>query len=181
MTCQEAYDKVVEHFVDNMQPKSVGGEWTSDAESISCAYRGKGGAKCAFGVLIPDEVYTNTIEGNLASTLIDELKEIREVEELELPFDKWLLKDVINGEEGLVSVIVVLQSWHDSCFSNFETGAERLRRINRYLKTSILEMNYRRKIVYRESHQNDTKTKHERKNWGLRETSKNDSHVYNAI
>lgn len=47
-TEQEAFDKVWDWFVVQGKPRSLN-------EDGGCAYRGKDGARCAVGVLVPDE------------------------------------------------------------------------------------------------------------------------------
>lgn len=68
-TQQTAFDAVWRHFViDKGSPSFkllAGGD-------ISCLYRGRDGARCAFGVLIPDDQYRPDFEGlnarNIAGT-----------------------------------------------------------------------------------------------------------------
>jgi hypothetical protein len=55
MTAQEIFDRVWTHFVVEGNPRSI--------NDCGCAYRGHGGAKCAVGVLIPDEEYAPSFEG----------------------------------------------------------------------------------------------------------------------
>jgi hypothetical protein len=43
---------------------------TEEAFIASCVYRGDDGLKCAIGVLIPDELYTPSMEGKQATVLI---------------------------------------------------------------------------------------------------------------
>ena len=62
MTDQEVFDKVVTHLLSMKEMSAVDG---------SCAYRGQGGAQCAVGCLIPDEVYTRKMEGHTVDTLLD--------------------------------------------------------------------------------------------------------------
>ncbi len=52
---QEIFDKVWDWFVTEGNPRSVG----PDGE---CLYRGPDGARCAAGVLIPDELYKGKLE-----------------------------------------------------------------------------------------------------------------------
>ena len=55
MTPQEIFDTVVTHLRGMEKPSAYG--------DGSCAYRGMDGAKCAAGVLIPDEIYSPEMEG----------------------------------------------------------------------------------------------------------------------
>lgn len=56
MTDQELFDRVATHLLTQ-------GEQSFD-EGIGCAYRGENGKKCAIGCLIPDEWYSEDLEGN---------------------------------------------------------------------------------------------------------------------
>jgi hypothetical protein len=62
---QEAFDKVWRHFVTDGAPPSI-----LIGKSVRCRYRGDGGAKCAVGVLIPDEEYEPGMEGHSATELL---------------------------------------------------------------------------------------------------------------
>ena len=55
MTNQEAFNRVWQHFVVEKQPRSY-------VNNDGCCYRGPNGAKCAVGVLIPDELYRPEME-----------------------------------------------------------------------------------------------------------------------
>lgn len=58
MTKQEIVDLVVPSLLkQNMRSTMV----TGNAQH--CAYRGKGGLKCAVGFLIPDDIYDKSMEG----------------------------------------------------------------------------------------------------------------------
>lgn len=56
ITMQEAYEEIRTYFSqpDATIARTVGG---------SCVYRAPGGAKCAFGAIIPDDLYTDEFEG----------------------------------------------------------------------------------------------------------------------
>ena len=56
MDNQEVYDKVKAHLLSqNRKSLELGG---------GCAYRGMDGAMCAVGVLIPDDMYSRSMEGS---------------------------------------------------------------------------------------------------------------------
>jgi hypothetical protein len=56
-TSQEIFDCVWDHFVTKKSPRSItNGNWSH------CAYRGDKGARCAAGLLIPDEKYQESME-----------------------------------------------------------------------------------------------------------------------
>lgn len=65
MTEQEALAKVWQWFVVDGNPRSV------DA-SGTCMYRGENGCKCAVGVLIPNNQYSDEYEGNPPALLVEE-------------------------------------------------------------------------------------------------------------
>lgn len=58
---QEIFDKVYDHL-HTQGRKSVIYEHRD--KQINCRYRAPNGDKCAIGCLIPDELYTPSIEGN---------------------------------------------------------------------------------------------------------------------
>lgn len=61
-------ERVREHFIDGNNPFGFDG-------MKGCRYRTKGGACCAIGLLIPDELYTEGLEGNTALTLPEDVEE----------------------------------------------------------------------------------------------------------
>jgi hypothetical protein len=68
-TEQEIFDRVWQHFVVEENPLSYD-------ETGSCKYRGCGGAKCAVGIFIPDDLYDPALDkftGSLMSALRDGL------------------------------------------------------------------------------------------------------------
>lgn len=58
MTDKDIFERVKAHLLQQKVAARV-----DDRRTSSCAYRGKGGLKCAIGCLIPDEAYTPVIEG----------------------------------------------------------------------------------------------------------------------
>jgi hypothetical protein len=62
MNKQEVFDKVWNHFIVNNGPPSLSSE--------GCCYRGPNGAKCAIGIFIADEDYTDEMEGCAVSSLL---------------------------------------------------------------------------------------------------------------
>lgn len=63
VTKQEFFDTVAAHLL-SMDDVS----W--DYSRGICAYRGAGGAKCAIGVMIPDELYNPEMEGLGVTSLV---------------------------------------------------------------------------------------------------------------
>jgi hypothetical protein len=111
MTNQEVFDKVWNHFIVEKNPRSI------SKYGIVCAYRGGAGAKCAFGLFIPDEEYLPEMEGKLVH------------EDYFLPFlQKW---NLMENRQLLAS----LQTGHDS--ADYEAGeAERLFMERRFRETA---------------------------------------------
>lgn len=66
MNKQEVFDKVYDHFITQGNPRSV------EEGGKGCLYRGPDGARCAVGLLIPDDLYepemdvTGDVRGLLA-------------------------------------------------------------------------------------------------------------------
>jgi len=90
MEAQEIFDKVATHLLKQ------GRRSTQPESGEMCAYRGADGTKCAVGVLIPDELYNDMMEGRTIVGLLDS-------EQYNLP--EWMSKN-----EGLLGS---LQSVHD--------------------------------------------------------------------
>ena len=91
MSPQEIFDTVCAHLRGMKGP--------SLDEYGNCAYRGVGGAKCAAGVLIPDDVYSPEMEGFAFSELL----------EIELG------KTLLDWFEENSYLIHMLQAAHDDC------------------------------------------------------------------
>lgn len=63
MTAQEIFDKVAIHLLTQNAKSWASSEGWSEHMISTCSYRGDFGRMCAIGCLIPDERYTNSIEG----------------------------------------------------------------------------------------------------------------------
>jgi hypothetical protein len=59
-TEQEVFDIVAKHLLTQNRQSLI----TDDFVDETCAYRGRYNTKCAAGILIPDEYYTQELEGN---------------------------------------------------------------------------------------------------------------------
>jgi len=70
MTEQEAFDKVWDHFIVKRRARSVIG---TAGRNETCRYRGRGGSKCAVGVLIPDEQYSSALEETDVRNIMQEV------------------------------------------------------------------------------------------------------------
>lgn len=66
MTLQEIFDKAARHLL-TQNARSVG---AFGVGAGACAYRGKGGRKCAVGIFIDDDYYQESMEGESALTLV---------------------------------------------------------------------------------------------------------------
>ncbi|MDX1964335.1 MAG: hypothetical protein SFX18_14375 [Pirellulales bacterium] len=74
MTKQETFDIVYRHLLTQGQ-KSISRVVGSENFG-KCAYRGADGAKCAAGVLIPDEAYKPSYEGHSVAVLSDVFEQL---------------------------------------------------------------------------------------------------------
>lgn len=64
---QEVFDTVIAHLRQQKVQAKL---------RMGCAYRGANGTKCAFGVLIPDELYRPSMEGKTAETVCEQYHEV---------------------------------------------------------------------------------------------------------
>ena len=92
---QGIFDRVAGHLLEQKR-KSRG--LLPNNRGVSCLYRGPDGLKCAAGVLIPDELYSTSLEGTSF---------------LSLPVDVKRSAGGIDQES--VGLIKRLQSVHDTC------------------------------------------------------------------
>ena len=60
MELQEIFNKAVKHFAVMSEPSMDGDEFNS----TQCAYRGTNDNKCIVGAFIPDELYSEGLEGD---------------------------------------------------------------------------------------------------------------------
>ncbi len=73
MTEQEAFDKVWAHFVTNGQPVSYEAEGSGlRRRYLYPKYRDPEGHRCAIGALIPDDQYTEEMEEQHPSYVLDQ-------------------------------------------------------------------------------------------------------------
>lgn len=61
ITTQDVFDSVWNHFIRDKNPAAVDKPYGQDRNY--CYYRTDDGRKCSVGVLIPDEVYNEFVEG----------------------------------------------------------------------------------------------------------------------
>ena len=69
MDAQEAYEAIRAHFTTPGNRLST--TIDDDSGDVICVYRSPDGQRCAFGVLIPDELYDESFEGKTARCLLD--------------------------------------------------------------------------------------------------------------
>lgn len=74
---QEAFDRVWQTFIVELQPRAVGTEIVDDGPP-SCVYRTSDGRGCAIGCQLPDKLYWPKHEGKSVWTLLDSAADIRE-------------------------------------------------------------------------------------------------------
>jgi hypothetical protein len=105
MTPQEIFDTVAKHLFTQGKPakQMVPDPDSDDGEDNQCRYRAADGTKCAVGVLIPDELYVESMEGQSLSGLILNLGRQRLPE---LP--SWMKEND--------RLLMDLQATHDSDF-----------------------------------------------------------------
>jgi hypothetical protein len=66
-TEQEVFDIVANHLLTQNRQSLVYDDFVDE----TCAYRGRYNTKCAAGILIPDEYYTQELEGNGWKKLVE--------------------------------------------------------------------------------------------------------------
>ena len=71
MTNQDVFDAVVEHLAIQGRQSLTAAE--------TCGYRGSGGDKCAVGVLIPDGIYEQDLEGEHVKKIIKNHPKIKKI------------------------------------------------------------------------------------------------------
>lgn len=89
LTRQEIFDIVAQHLLTQ-------NEKSYDSVNGWCMYRGPNGTKCAVGVLIADEVYTEVIENEPSDMLFSAYRSILEDSRIDLDSQEieWLLNDL---------------------------------------------------------------------------------------
>jgi hypothetical protein len=105
MTPQEIFDTVAKHLFTQGKPakQMMPLSEDDDEEDYQCRYRAADGGKCAVGVLLPDELYVESMEGQSLSGLITNAHKRGWPE---LP--SWM--------EENASLLMDLQGAHDSDF-----------------------------------------------------------------
>ena len=107
MNKQEVFNKIWNHFVVDKAPISIDG--------VICKYRNSKGAKCAVGLLIKDEFYSQILENYFpgpGSNLLNEALEKSGVE-------CWKEYHFLDS----------LQIAHDGCFKDEDSIGLRLTRV----------------------------------------------------
>ena len=134
MTPQEIFDTVAKHLFTQGKPAKqlVPDPDSVEGEDYQCRYRAADGGKCAVGVLLPDELYVESMEGqSLSGLIMNAGKQGQPV----LP--SWM--------EENANLLMDLQSTHDSDFY-WETTKRMRKRLEEIAKdrgsdldTSVLE------------------------------------------
>ncbi len=102
MTSQEIFDTVAAHLLKQGK--------RAIANDGVCMYRAPDGCKCAFGCLIPDDLYSPPFENRLAVGVVNSCPELASL-----------------YDESTHSLLRDLQSMHDTC--NPLEWADELRRL----------------------------------------------------
>lgn len=81
---QEVFNKVARHLILQNE-QSIGGykDPIKEQLTVGCAYRGRNGLKCAAGCIIPDELYSQDIEGTTFGAIWDSDSRYKELFDLE--------------------------------------------------------------------------------------------------
>jgi len=67
---QEIFNKAYLGLKSQGFQRSFGSYFVEKIPNVGCLYRGPNGRKCAVGHLIPDEAYSETLEGRRADSLL---------------------------------------------------------------------------------------------------------------
>jgi hypothetical protein len=121
MNAQELFNKVATH----LQTQRVPSEKQDDTGAFVCAYRDDKGNKCAFGCLIPDEGYNETLEGHISSHLFSKMlyPNSTDLRGLEIgPQLALVLTDLLEHQD----LIRGLQRAHDGAANAVRTSEGRL-------------------------------------------------------
>ncbi len=75
-----ANQKIFNHVVNHLRKQGVKAELENPPRHAAnaCAYRGKNSTQCAFGCLIPDELYDVGMENKLAYQVLDRFEGVKE-------------------------------------------------------------------------------------------------------
>ena len=91
----------------------------------NCAYRGRGGSACAVGALIPDEHYSEAIEGqviDVSTSIVDgawaPVDGLARCSEGAKAFADALNASGIPATDDVRDLLIDAQSAHDSAYSN---------------------------------------------------------------
>jgi len=133
MTPQEIFDTVAKHLFTQGKPAKQlvpDPDLDDGVDDYQCRYRAADGTKCAVGVLLPDELYVESMEGQSLSGLI-------------MNAGKQGLPELPSWMEENASLLMYLQGAHDSDFywDTTERMRQRLAEIAKeiYLDASVLE------------------------------------------
>lgn len=97
ITAQMAFDRVWQHFIVEKNPYSYSGD------RDTCMYRGENGAKCAFGIFIPDEQYRFDMEGKDAYGVMNNYPEIAKLFSSSIQSPDYFLPSLQNCHDNAVN------------------------------------------------------------------------------
>ncbi len=126
MTEQEIFNEIWNWAIVKKMPQSISLSKidTFDKNKFKCLYRGENNSKCFIGVLIPDDMYSPTLEG--ASVYHDIIRDI-------------FTKINISIDKNMLNFLSDLQSLHDNCPSDsyHESIEESLTNFAKFNKLTI--------------------------------------------
>jgi hypothetical protein len=93
MKNQTAFNKVWKHFVVERNRPAIN-------KKNSCVYRGPRGAKCAFGIFIPDHLYKKEFEHHIVETLFQAFPELAKHIHINREFAQKLQNCHDNAAQG---------------------------------------------------------------------------------
>lgn len=108
----EQFDKVANHLI-----KQGKRSLALDGAGWVCAYRGEGGAKCAIGVIIPDELYGEHLEGNCFTVLNLKMRYNGD------PLCEYL-KPYTAPVPALVARSIKDAGWHDAAITSWGSALQ---------------------------------------------------------
>lgn len=108
--------KMIEHIKKEFKGKSV---YYQDDKWPVCSYHGTEGKKCAIGMFIPNEHYTNYMEGNSVLSLLQDFPYVIDL----MPMDKVACND--------------FQGIHDKCALDHVSDDDTLKKLIHFVETRV--------------------------------------------
>ena len=116
MTKQEIFDTVAAHLLEQKETCVI----RTSSGTDFCAYRGDRGMMCAIGVLVPDNLYEQSMEGGPVYALLEEWPEVCKAiwgRKKMAPYQKKFLSDLqlihdeLNPETWLSALQLFVHCW----------------------------------------------------------------------